>query len=102
MSNDLVIIETDPAVVFEKNSADTRLKDALLVVEKAKGGVCPYCNPPTRGKRKFQPVKLADCKRLWDHGQQLTACLDLVSEARHRGIMSANDRLQEKLRLDNE
>src|SRR5262245_24115659 len=75
-------------IVYEENSDKTRLRDALLVVEKSNRGLfCPYCNPPTRGKRKFQPVKLEDCKRLWDHGQRLSKCLTLVSEARCKELI---------------
>src|SRR5262245_4203461 len=79
--NDLEIV---PDVIHEKGSDETRLRDAILVIEKAKGGHCPYCNPSTRGKRKFQPVKLGDCKKLWIHGQQLSACLTLVSKITNR------------------
>src|SRR5262249_22019447 len=83
--------EIIPNVVYEENSEENKLRDALLVVEKAKGGHCPYCKPK---RPKFLPVKLADCKRLWDHGEQLSACITLVGKEQHRLHMAANEKMQ--------
>jgi len=85
-------------IVYEENSERTRLRDALLVIEKSNHGtICPYCKPPTRGKRKFQPVKLGDCKKLWDHGKWLSECMTLVSKAQHRYHTAVNDKAEKML-----